>query len=291
MVLTLVLGLILGGGPTTDFGPDLARWSSGAISRLSKDEQSKFMVFVKSVLVSEVEPKDVFCSPRLIFENHGDAYVWQLGSGQGYGVLLNPSPIMVPSAAHAWLFYVDKKGTVRMRSDFDIGDRSYAKHASYEMVSWLANPVVVQEIYGGWARNATRKIFIGFDGMRPTVVRLEDEHGHLRPMDYYAPNWVVGPKFNPPTVEGLVTVLKGDNDVKRLEALVWLADFHSRVSHNKKGWDHEATVEERLYLKAIKSPDIADAIKQLRESSNTYVSKLAFRVPIGVGNFDPWPWF
>ena len=70
-------------------------------------------------------------------------------------------------------------------------------------------------------------------------MRIEDDKGAVRDMDYFAPNWVVGPDFSPPTVAGMEQVLRGSNEVKLLEALVWLSGDHTEASRNPEGYGHE----------------------------------------------------
>jgi hypothetical protein len=273
--------------PGPELGRMLVQWSGGNVGRFSEKERVRFMAYVKAVLVPEEKPRDLFRSPSLIFENDGDAYVWPFRSGPvaGYIVLLNPRTGMVPSAEHAWLFVGNRHGRVLKRYDFDIGWRMYAKRASYKSVEWLSTLVLVQEMEVGMNGDGPRKIYIGFDGLRPAVIRLEDASGHLKPMDYFAPNWVVGPKYRVPSIKELESVLLADNEVRRLEALIWLAGRHGNVSRKGVDRSQEVKDEQVLYARSIKHKSIVEAIKLLRHHRNPYVSKLAQRVPIGTGLF------
>ena len=271
----------------TGMSEQLARWAGGNIGRFGDDERDKFMAYVEKTLMAKDEPENFFRSPSTIFLNEGDAYVWSFGSQASarYLILLNPHTGLTPSAEHAWAFVVDASGDVRNRSEFDIGWRMYSRHASYGTVDWLSTPVLVQEMEDGMNGQGPRKIYLGFDGQQPVVIRLEDASGNLHPMGYFAPNWVVGPKYDPPALGDLERVLMGENEIRRLEALLWLAGQHSRVSDNRAGYDHEAVAEQKRYAEAIDSPSIAKAIKQLRTDGNSYVRQLADEVPIGVGNW------
>ena len=246
------------------------------------------MDFLKTCLIPKERPEDTFRSPDLIFENDGDAYVWRFGpdSDSKFLIYLNPHTGLHPSAEHAWLFIVDRFGTVLSRDEFDTGWRMYAGSAVYEAVSWCSDKVLIQRMQVGLNGGGPRGIYIGFDRLKPHLIRIEDAVGKIVPMEYYATNWVVGPAYAPPTLDDLLNGLRGVNQVKRFEALVWLGGSHQRASQNKAGYDHEAEPQERLYADAIMSKPMGAVIQRLRQSSNPYERELAGLVPIGVGHFE-----
>lgn len=251
-----------------DWGPSLAKWSGGGVGRLGKEQQTKFTEYIAQELkpISRVE---LIIDPRNPFLNDGDAYVWdfQAEKTKGYLVLLNPHHILTPSAERAWLYIVDERGSEVRRYSFDTGWRMYAKSAQYEKVDWLSSPVLIQEMEPGDLGGGPTKIYIGFDGLRPAVVRLEDEAGKLKPMDDTWSDRSVGPVYPAASIAQLEESLRGQNEVKRIEALIWLAGRHYENSKN--------------VIPPLKDKGIVDAVKNLRSSSVRYVSELAMTVPVG----------
>ena len=270
----------------------LHHWSGGNISRLSEPERKRFQSFVNTRLVKHEKLDYNTMLVPLIFENRGDAYVWPFLSGPsaGYLIVLNPTSTMVPSAAHAWIFVVNKDGGVLSRQDFDIGWRMEPKAASFETRPWLSSKVLVQEIQPGMTSAPPLKILIAFDGLRPVTIKVETLDGSLHRMEYWAPNFVVGPKYEPPTVTTLNRVLQSGTDVQQLEALTWLNGEHSRTSDNRPNYAHEDVTSQERFAAAIKSPRIASAVIALRGSKNPYIRDVATQIPLGKGIYTP-PWW
>jgi len=278
--MALTFGLALGSRSVRDdYGINalLNKWAGKEISTLSAQDRSRFMGLMQRNLIPNRDVRYTFDDPYLTFENNGYAYVWRFGSAADHRflILLNPHTGMVPSAEHAWLFNVTAKGSVLKRYEFDTGWRMHASGATYGKVSWLCSPVLVQRMREGMNGGGPRAIYIGFDGDRPAVVRLEDESGAQRAMDYFAPNWVVGPPYSPPSVAGMEKILMGSNEVKLLESLVWLSGSHQDISSNRADVSHEDISSEIRYAECVRSPTIVRAIKSLLLSKNPYVRQLA----------------
>jgi len=142
----------------------------------------------------------------------------------------------------------------------------------------------------GWQLNGNgpRRILIGFEGAKPHLVRADNGYGDAVAVSYFAPNHVVGPAYEPPQLGELVKVLKGANQTRRLEALVWLAGCHHRVSDHNPNVVYESPLEETRYAEAIMAKSVAEIITKLRRSANPCERELAQSVPIGVGLFDPY---
>ncbi len=272
--------------PIHDMRDNLARWSGGGMMRFPEPERRKFLTYVKETLLENKDSEPFYRSPSNLFLNHDDAYVWKFPRqpNQGYLVFLNPHTGMVPSAEHAWLYVTDLDGKVLERFEFDTGWRRYADGADYSDVGWLSKPVLIQKTRMGMGGDGPQKIYIGFDGLRAAVVRVEDPQGHLLPMQYCFSNYTVGPAFSPPTVERLQQILLGQNEVERIEALIWLAGIHTPPGVPGLQFGEPILNQER-YIASIKSPLIASAIRKLRGDRDAYVSKLANTVAIGTGNF------
>lgn len=295
-VLSLVLGaaLVLGFRPALgcqDVQPSLPEWCGKDIARLPDAERAKFMSYVNRDLVVASNDRGLLSGdPEWIFDSHGDAYVWSFGDTNDHRFLiyLNPHTGVIPSSEHAWLFIVDKQGKIVSRSDFDTGWRMWADGASYEKVGWLSSRVLIQEMRVGLNGGGPRRIYFGFDGLRPRVIRLDDAKGNLFAMNYWAPNWVVGPRYDPPPGPVMEQALAGSNEVKRLEALVWLAGHHGTVSMNSPGTDHEETADEVRYAECIHDPAIIRVVKGLRNSPNPYISELAKSIPSSAYDMSWW---
>ncbi len=271
----------------------LLSWVGKSIADLPVEELKKFKSYVEKKLTNDDGVEHYFIGRSLIFENHGSDYVWKFDSAteSQFLVFLNPHTLVVPSSEHAWLYIVNAAGDPLVQSDFDTGYRMCSAGARYSNVDWLKNPVLIQEMRVGMNGGGPRKIFIAFDGNRPAVVRIEDEKGAIKPMPYFAPNWVVGPKFSPPSVGEPDGALTGHNEVKCLEALVWLWGRHQRASANQPDHAHEELSEEQRFADCMKSPEIRGHIRSLRMSTHSYVAQLAEMIDVdhnGDSNLREW---
>ena len=266
-----------------DFGRDLARWSGGNLRRLAKSEQTRFTAYVRGTLVREDSHRGFEGDPSwaLDSDSSGDAYVWRYLQSKSpeYLVLINPHGYVHPSAEHGWLFFVDSRGSIIRKDDFDIGYRMYSRAATYETVSWLSFPVLVQRMEVTSGGQGPAKIYIAFDGRRPAVVGVDDENGAIRSMDYFAPNWVVGPAYYPRTVVEVERYLTGRNEVKRFEALVWLLGNHKN-EFPRPGSENRRSETEIRWEKAHRYPPIVQAVQKLRFDENAWVRLTAQLVPI-----------
>ena len=207
----------------------------------------------------------------------GRAYVFRfVGEPKNaFLVYLNPGSFAQPSSQLASLFVVSGDGKLLGRSDFDAGYRLIGTGATYERVSWLSTPVLVQELRTGLPEVGGPKLYIGFDGVRPAVVRLEGRTGNLRRMQYYAPSYVVGPPYRPPSASEMERILRGKNEVKRLEGLIWLTGDHQDASTNEEGYVNEDMSDEGAYAAIAAAPSIVRAVNELAKSPNPYVCQLA----------------
>ena len=271
----------------------LLSWVGKPIGDLPIAEQKKFLSYLEKKLANDGGLEGFYHGPSEVFLSHGKAYVWRFGAAteSQFLVFLNPHTDVVPSSEHAWLYIVNAAGDPLVKSDFDTGYRMLSTAAGYSKVDWLNNPVLIQEMRVGMNGDGPRKIFIAFDGNRPAVVRIEDENGASKPMPNFAPNWVVGPRFSPPSVEELDGALTGPNELKCLEALVWLSGRHQRASANQPGYAHEELSEEQRFADCMKSLTVRDHIRNLRKSANTYVAHLAEMVDVdhnGDSNLREW---
>ena len=252
----------------------LERFSDG--HRISDADQDAFHKFVSSHIYSG-------------FGNYTlgvDSYVWRFHTSTTdcFLVLVNPQPIFTPSPAHSWMAMVREDGQILEQHDFDIGWRMYPKAASFGRQPWLSSNVIRVETKPGMTNNPATNIYIAFDGTQPIVVRLETSKGSLRHMPYFAPNWVVGPNYAPPTIKELEHKLNSGSEVHVLGALTWLNGHHSKSSANGKDSVHEEALSQDRYDLAIHSTRIASAVKALALSKNTYIRELAARIPLGKGN-------
>lgn len=256
---------------TSFVGKDIAKLPEGQLEAFQE------LVDKKLLIKDEVSRAWIGGSPRLIFANSGNAYVWHFGSpgAKEFLILLNPTNGFVPGAAHAWVFVVDASGKVLAKSDFETGWRMQPKSADYTKVRWLSSPVIIQEMEVGEGGDGPRKIYIAFDDRRPAVVKLEAINGAPRKMDYFALNRVVGPPINKPTRESILGALGGNNEVRRLEALVWLSGTYDDPFSDRRVLDPAEKAYRELHRKLISDADIQASIERLRLSSNEYVQQLA----------------
>lgn len=254
----------------------LESWCGKDLLKLSPAKQAEFQKFFNTRLLSAKDKRSMF-SPESLFLNNDTGYVWKFGASRtgSYLIYLSPHTGMVPSAEHAWLFIVNKEGKVQSRSDFDTGWRMYADGAEFTRVSWMSGPVLIQKMVDGMNGQGPRKIYLGFDGLRPAVVRIENEKGSSRRMDYYAPNWVVGPLFRGTKKTSMLGALKSASEVRRLEALVWLSGQFQVPKNVPDNSDRQFLKERAKHTKLIRDPDIAKVVKSLRMSSNKYTQELA----------------
>lgn len=254
-------------------GELLDSWAGKSFRQLPSQSKSQFQKFVNGHLL-RARDKGGFIGITDLDFNDQDGFVWKFSTTpkKSFLIYLNPHNGMVPSAERAWLFIVDGDGTILRRADFDTGWRMYANGATYSKVDWISKPVLIQTMVAGVNGHGPRKIYIGFDGLRPAVVRIEDDKGAVRKMDYFDSYHVVGPKIQSTTKPSMLRALLGNNEVRRLEALVWLSgDFIDRFSDFKDLTKADATRHTQL----VKDKDISNALKTLRESPNSYVKQLA----------------
>jgi len=202
----------------------LQRWSGGAISRLPESDCKAFQSFVIKRLVTQDGSSSFPLMPNMVTGSGRDAYVWSFPTihSDWYLILLNINPGPVPCAEHAWIFLVDTNGAFLRHQDFDIGWRMGAKTASFGPSPWVSSNVLVQETRAVITSSPPLKISIAFDWLRPATVRVETLDGSLQKMPYWAPNFVVGPTYDPPTLASLEHILQSGTDVQQLEALTWL---------------------------------------------------------------------
>ena len=281
--LTCTLCLLVGAETSLSYSEQgkikelLASWVGKDISKLSHYKQERFQSFVDKRLLLPKDTVNLFNSPASMFLNQGRAFVWKFEGGpkKSYLIFLNPHTGMIPSAEHAWLFIVNQDGKILNRSDFDTGWRMYADGASYSHVSWMSSPVLTQKMATGENGQGPYKIYFGFDGLQPAVIRIENEKSKSRKMDYFAPNWVVGPRFENKTKPAMRQVLSGTSEVRKLEALIWLAGNFGNPFDRFEKASPEAKREEALHSSLIRDKQIAQAVRQIRMNSKSYTRELA----------------
>jgi|GEM_PF-3878286 len=275
-------------GPTLEVADDLARWAGGEIGRLPKEDKDRFNRLVESHLgVKHDEFSRISFEPPP-FSVSVSSYIWKVDSSNpaNYIIYSHSRSGVTPSADSGLLFIVDSKGSVLSRSEFRLGWRMRASDVTYEPVPWSSRKVLVQKMEFGLNGNGPRKIMIGLDGESPHLVRAEGFDNQAVGVSYFAPNFAVGPSYKPPALRDLIAVLKGGNETRRMEALVWLAGCHRRIPDNNPDVLFESLTEAARYAEAIKSKPIADVVTTLRRSPNACVRELAQSVPLGIGNFD-----
>jgi hypothetical protein len=258
------------------FCESLKSWAGKEISQLPSGERSKFADYVAAKLLSADERDDPFASPSVLFANHGDAYVWRFNEGNTkFLILVSRHRGLSTDSDEDLLFLTDREGSVIHRFSFYTHAWIDPESVKYQKFPWLKGPVIIQEMQSRSRGHGLCRVYFGFDGSRPAAIRIEDRLSKPLPVDYWYPDPAVDPKYAPPAKAEMERVLIGPDDIKRLEALIWLTGRHGDVGQNTKDMWHEATADEVKYENFMHDPEICKLVTNLRSSPNPWVRDIA----------------
>jgi peptidylprolyl isomerase len=119
------------------------------------------------------------------------------------------------------------------------------------------------------------KVFIGFQGSRPALLRIEDESGKYFRNDLNSPNHSIGPVPHYRTTSQWRASLDGRDNCEVLDSLNWLSSGHFAPQVGPERVFHEKVKEAVSWREAALSPGIRKRVYELTASPVPWISETA----------------